>query len=83
LSRVGIALIAAVIAVAVERFRLIHTPALDAFRLTLAGALLFGRIYSAWDMLAYGVGIAFAVALDRFAAWRSTGTARVSFPSSR
>src|SRR5437868_9394139 len=38
-----IALISAVIAVGVELFRLVHTPWLDAFRLTLAGALLLGR----------------------------------------
>jgi hypothetical protein len=67
LSRQRIALISAVIAVAVELFRLVHTPALDAFRLTLAGALLLGRIFSPWDMLAYGVGIVLAIGLDRLA----------------
>src|SRR5260370_34358562 len=36
LSRLGIALIAASIAVCVELFRLVHAPWLDAFRLTLA-----------------------------------------------
>jgi hypothetical protein len=34
--------------------------------LTLAGALLLGRIFSPWDMLAYGVGIALGMVLDRF-----------------
>jgi hypothetical protein len=67
LSRPGIALIAASIAVGVELFRLIHTPWLDAFRLTLPGALLLGRLFSPWDMLAYGVGIVLAMLLDRFA----------------
>ncbi len=67
LSRPGIALIAAAIAIGVELFRLVHAPWLDAFRLTLAGALLLGRIFSPWDMLAYGVGIVLAVLLDRFA----------------
>jgi len=67
LSRRSIALISAVIAVAVELFRLVHTPALDAFRLTLAGALLLGRIFSPWDMIAYGVGIVLAIGLDRLA----------------
>jgi hypothetical protein len=67
LSRVRVALIAAAIAVAVELFRLVHAPWLDAFRLTLAGALLLGRIFSGWDLLAYGVGILFAVGLDRLA----------------
>lgn len=67
LSRRSIALISAVIAVAVELFRLVHTPALDAFRLTLAGALLLGRIFSPWDMIAYGAGIMWAIGLDRLA----------------
>ena len=67
LSRARVALSAAAIAVAVELFRLVHAPWLDAFRLTLAGALLLGRIFSGWDLLAYGVGILFAVGLDRLA----------------
>jgi Protein of unknown function (DUF2809) len=67
LSRPGIALISAAIAVGVELFRLVHASWLDAFRLTLAGALLLGRIFSPWDMLAYGAGIVLAVLLDRFA----------------
>ena len=65
-SRPMIALISAMIAIAVELFRLVHFPWLDAFRLTLAGALLLGRIFSAWDILAYGVGIGLGVLLDRF-----------------
>jgi Protein of unknown function (DUF2809) len=64
-SRLSIALISAVIAVGVELFRLIHAPWLDAFRLTLPGALLLGRIFSLWNILAYGAGIIFAVGLDR------------------
>ena len=68
LPRLTIALFSASIAVAVELFRLVHAPWLDAFRLTLAGALLLGRIFSPWNMLAYGVGIALAVGLDRCAA---------------
>ncbi len=83
LSRHGIALTSAVIAIAVELFRLVHTPALDAFRLTLAGALLLGRIFSAWDMVAYGVGIVLAMGLDRIAARRSFNNERLSLPSSR
>ena len=66
-SRLSIALISAAIAVGVELFRLIHAPWLDALRLTLLGALLLGRIFSAWNMLAYGVGIIFAVGLDGMA----------------
>jgi hypothetical protein len=63
-SRWNVALISAVIAVCVELFRLVHTPWLDDFRLTLAGALLLGRIFSAWDILAYGAGIGFGMLLD-------------------
>ena len=67
-SRLSVALISASIAVAVELFRLVHAPWLDAFRLTLPGALLLGRIFSPWNMLAYGVGVALAVWLDRYTA---------------
>jgi hypothetical protein len=59
--------IAAVIATAVELSRLVHTPSLDAFRLTLAGALLLGRIFSMFDIAAYGVGILLGAALERLA----------------
>ncbi|WP_172831029.1 DUF2809 domain-containing protein [Rhizobium leucaenae] len=55
---------ALIVAVLVELFRLWHTPALDAFRLTTAGALLLGRVFSPWNMLAYATGIAMALALD-------------------
>jgi hypothetical protein len=64
-SRPRIALISISIAVCVELFRLVHAPWLDSFRLTMAGALLLGRIYSPWNMLAYGVGIALGMLLDR------------------
>ncbi|MDB5584120.1 MAG: hypothetical protein JWR80_9296 [Bradyrhizobium sp.] len=67
LSRPRIALIAAAIAIGVELFRLVHFPWLDAFRLTLPGALLLGRVFSVWNMLAYGVGIAIGALLDRSA----------------
>jgi len=62
--RFHIAAVSAAIAVGVELFRLLHTPLLDAFRLTLAGALLLGRIFSLWDILAYIAGICLALALD-------------------
>jgi hypothetical protein len=65
LPRSGIASISVAIAVAVELFRLVHTPSLDAFRLTLAGALLLGRIFSPWDIVAYGVGIGLGMLIDR------------------
>jgi len=66
-SRNSIALISALIAVCLELFRLVHAPWLDAFRLTTAGALLLGRVFSPWNMLAYAVGIGLGVLLDRFA----------------
>jgi hypothetical protein len=66
LPRPSIALIAASIAVGVELFRLVHEPWLDAFRLTMPGALLLGRIFSPWNMLAYGAGIVLGMLLDRF-----------------
>jgi Protein of unknown function (DUF2809) len=67
--------LAITIAVAVELFRLVHSPWLDAFRLTLAGALLLGRIFSFWDMLAYGIGIVLGAVVDRLAIRASEKTA--------
>jgi hypothetical protein len=61
----GIALISDALAVGVELFRLVHTPWLDDFRLTTAGALLLGRVFSPWNMLAYGFGIGLGMLLDR------------------
>nr|WP_299495776.1 DUF2809 domain-containing protein [uncultured Rhizobium sp.] len=60
-----VAVIAAVIAVVTELGRLYHTPWLDTFRLTLAGALLLGRIFSVWNILAYLLGIAAAALIER------------------
>jgi Protein of unknown function (DUF2809) len=68
LPRTGIASIAGLIAIGVELFRLVHTPEFDAFRLTAAGALLLGRVFSPWNMVAYGFGIAASALLDRCAA---------------
>jgi hypothetical protein len=65
LARMRIAAVAALVAVAVELSRLVHAPWLDAFRLTLTGALLLGRIFSPWDILAYGIGILLGAVLDR------------------
>jgi len=60
-----LAAVALTLAVLVELFRLVHTPELDAFRRTLAGQLLLGRIFSVWNVVAYAIGIGFAAALDR------------------
>ncbi|UJW73437.1 ribosomal maturation YjgA family protein [Rhizobium sp. SL42] len=60
-----VAMIASVIAAATEFSRLYHAPWLDEFRLTLAGALLLGRIFSVWNILAYLIGIAAAALIER------------------
>jgi hypothetical protein len=65
LTRSQLAVIAVAIAVVVEFSRLAHTPWLDTFRLTTAGALLLGRIFSLWNLVAYAVGIALGVWIDR------------------
>lgn len=48
-----------------ESSRLYHAPELDAFRQTFAGALLLGRVFSGWNILAYGAGVALAAITDR------------------
>lgn len=60
----AIAILAVAISAAIELFRLYHTPWLDAFRLTLAGALLIGRIFSIWNIVSYTLGIAAAYFID-------------------
>jgi len=47
-----------------ECSRLIHTPALDAFRVTLAGKLLLGKFFSLRDIAAYCIAIAASAAID-------------------
>jgi hypothetical protein len=64
LSRERVAVTAMTIAVIVELIRLVHMPWLDDFRLTLAGALLLGRIFSLWNIVAYTAGIALGVMVD-------------------
>lgn len=57
--------LAASLALAVEAFRLVHTPGLDAFRLTLTGKLLIGRVFSLLNLVAYAGGILAARLADR------------------
>ena len=59
-----LALLTALAAAAVEFSRLVHTPAFDAFRLTLAGKLLLGRFFSLKNIVAYWLAIAITAALD-------------------
>lgn len=56
-AKVGVA---ATIAIVVEVSRLYHAPWLDTFRITTAGALLLGRIFSPWNLVAYAIGITLA-----------------------
>ena len=60
-----LAIVAAVIATAVELFKLVHTPALDVFRLTFAGKVILGRFFYWSDFLAYYAAIAFVASVDR------------------
>lgn len=67
-------LTAAILAALVELSRLYHSPVLDAFRLTLAGKLLLGRVFSAWHFLDYWVAIAGAAFVD----WATLRRGRIS-----
>jgi hypothetical protein len=71
--------IAALIAALLELSRLYHASWLDEFRLTPAGALLLGRIFSGWNILAYWTGIAGGMVADTVICGRRSGraTARV------
>jgi hypothetical protein len=55
---------AGIITTAIEFFKLYHAPSLDAFRLTLPGILLLGRIFSAGDILSYWIAIACGLLID-------------------
>ncbi len=66
--RAGLALL---LAFAIEFFKLVRTPALDAFRLTLPGKLVLGRIFSVRDLLAYSIAFLCAAAFDRAVLTRS------------
>ena len=67
------AIVSSAVALCVELFKLYHTPLLDAFRLTLLGKLLLGRVFSLWDLVAYAVAIIVGVLADhmiRSGMWR-------------
>lgn len=68
---VRLALIAIVVAALTEFSRLYHTAWLDEFRLTLAGALLLGRIFSWWNIAAYTLGIVLAALVEALLLVRS------------
>ncbi|PPQ36915.1 Protein of unknown function [Rhodoblastus acidophilus] len=57
--------VAALACALIECLKLVHTPALEAFRMTSTGAWTLGRVFSGWNFLAYGAGLASAYGLDR------------------
>jgi hypothetical protein len=59
-----VAAIACAIAAIVELTRLYHTPSFDAFRLTLPGKLLLGRVFNPWHFPIYWATIAAVALLD-------------------
>jgi hypothetical protein len=61
-----LAIIAATVAALLELTRLWHTPFTDAFRLTLPGRLLLGRVFSLKNIAAYWLAVALAALLDHF-----------------
>ena len=58
-------------ALVVELFKLVHTHALDAFRMSLAGQLLIGRYFATADIVAYWAAIGVFAAIDY--AWSERG----------
>ena len=58
------ALVACAFAAVVELSRLHHTRAEDAFRLTVAGRLLLGRVFSLADIACYWLAITLTAIVD-------------------
>lgn len=56
--------IAFAVSATVELFKLVHTPSLDRFRLTLPGILLLGRVFSMLDIAVYLTAILLAARID-------------------
>lgn len=59
-----LAILAAILSLVVEFSRLIPSPTLEAFRLTLAGKLLLGRIFSPRNIVAYWLAILAITLID-------------------
>ena len=72
------ALVTAGLVTLVELLKLHHSPALDAFRLTLPGILLLGRIFSLRDIGAYWLAILIGMLIDRRIRSRALNTERES-----
>ena len=64
LGPIRAAAVSGLIAVAVELSRLLHLVWLDAFRATLAGRLLIGKIFALSNLVAYAAGIMFGMAIE-------------------
>jgi hypothetical protein len=69
----ALASIAAVLAAGLEFSRLWHTPAMDAFRITLAGRVLLGRYFSFKNIAAYWLAIGLAALWDGWVLRRDVG----------
>lgn len=63
-SLVFSAMVAGLLATAVEFLKLYHTSDLEAFRYTLLGTLLLGKIFSFSDIAAYWFAVSFGAILD-------------------
>jgi hypothetical protein len=63
ITRVGVA--SMLLATCIEFFKLYHSPAIEDFRVTLAGKLILGRIFSWKDIAAYMLAIVIAALLDK------------------
>jgi hypothetical protein len=57
--------VASLVCALIEFLKLVHTPALDVFRMTTTGVWTLGKVFSVWNFLAYGAGLAAAFGLDR------------------
>jgi len=73
LASLKLAIAACGFAAVVELSRLHHSPAEDAFRRTLAGHLLLGRIFSLWDIATYWIAIAMTGFSDAITSRRVRG----------
>jgi len=60
----SLAALAIAIATLLELSRLVPIPSVDAFRLTIAGAILLGRFFSVKNIAGYLIAIAIAATLD-------------------
>lgn len=61
----AVAFLTATLTTAVELIKLDRFPALDAFRLTLPGILLLGRVFSGWDILVYWLATSIGFLMDK------------------